>query len=69
MILVDRFEGEYAVCEENGCIINMDIRLFGEGVSEGDAVVMSENGVYVTDVEQTEALKEMVKDLSSKLFE
>lgn len=69
MILVNRFEGEYAVCEENGSIINVDVRLFGENVCEGDAVVMSTRGVYETDEGLTNALKDKVRTLSERLFE
>lgn len=68
MILVNRFEGEYAVCEENGSIINVDIRLFAENVQEGDAVAISQRGLYEVDEGLTSVLKQKAKDLSDGLF-
>ncbi len=68
MILVNRFEGEYAVCEENGSIINVDIRLFAENVQEGDAVAISQRGLYELDEGLTSALKQKAKELSDGLF-
>ncbi len=68
MLLVNRFEGEYAVCEENGSIINVDIRLFGDNVHEGDAVALSTRGLYELDEGLTNAIKEKTVKLSDRLF-
>ena len=52
-IVIDRFDGDYAVCETgSGCepVYVPRIRL-PAFASEGDALVLSEDGVYAIDAE------------------
>lgn len=53
MLIVDRIEGEYAVCETANGIKNILLALLPEGVRGGDVLVQTENG-YRIDREQTE---------------
>ena len=39
MIIVDRFENDFAVIEENGVTKNIPRSLLGDGVTEGSVIV------------------------------
>ena len=58
-IVIDRFDGDYAVCETgSGCepVYVPRIRL-PAFASEGDALVLSEDGVYASDAACTATLR------------
>jgi len=47
LLTIDRFEGEYAVCEtENGSMTNILISKIKGVPKEGDGICESENGEY-----------------------
>lgn len=52
-MVIDRFEGEYAVAESDGEIVNIHISELPENVSEGDVLVFTE-GRYAVDSRETE---------------
>lgn len=53
MLIVDRIEGEYAVCETANGIQSIPIALLPDGVRGGVVLVQTESG-YRIDQEQTE---------------
>lgn len=57
MIIVDRFEGKYAVLEENGEFKNVLRDFICKDVKEGDIVILKEN-IYYGDPLATEKRKE-----------
>lgn len=54
MLIVDRFEEDKAVVfdDEKRIILSRD--LLSPFVKEGDVITLSDNGVYITDKEQTD---------------
>jgi hypothetical protein len=66
--IVDRFEGEYAVCEtEQGEYVNIKRSMLPQCTAEGDILIW--NGKeYVLDAEATQVQKEKIKKLSKDLW-
>lgn len=61
MLIVDRFEGDYAVIENGeGVFINIDRKLL-KGIKEGDVIVLSSDCVYRVDKEATKKRKKDVE--------
>lgn len=66
-LVIDRFEGIYAVCEdEDGTMINIEKSTIEGNPIEGDIIVISENKIIVdqkaTNQRQKE-IEELTKDL------
>jgi len=69
MIIIDRFEKEYAVCErENMEMVNIPILYLPKGVKEGDCLDLV-NDKYVFNHEETERLKKEIEKLTEDLWE
>jgi hypothetical protein len=69
MLIVDRIENGYAVCEtEEQTIILLPLSKCSGPVREGDVLVETDD-VYRADPEQTEKLREESRTLSKDLFE
>ncbi|HZK56931.1 MAG TPA: DUF3006 domain-containing protein [Clostridia bacterium] len=68
MIVLDRYENDYAVIEMGNQIINVDKNLLEEGLKEGDILILKQ-GRYYKDEEATEARKKYMTDRFSKLWE
>ncbi|MDR1558296.1 MAG: DUF3006 domain-containing protein [Clostridiales bacterium] len=68
-MIVDRFEGGYAVCEdmETRKLREYPIESLPEGVAEGDVLVFEENGITIDRVE-TEARRERVRKMFKDLW-
>lgn len=66
MIIIDRFEGDIAVLETDGGMINVDRRLIPADSAEGD-VLRFENGAYVCDINATETRRAAVREKFNKL--
>lgn len=73
MLIIDRFEGEYAVCE----LSNNDSEItrilierdkLPESAKEGDVIVANGNG-YSIDDKQTSQRRNVIIGLSESLFE
>ena len=66
---VDRFEGEFAICEnrETGDFIDIPLSELPENVKEG-SILKFENGNYILDVEATRKKQEEIKNLVDNLF-
>ncbi|WP_346913928.1 DUF3006 domain-containing protein [Clostridium sp.] len=68
MIIIDRFEKEYAVCErENMEMINIPILYLPKGVKEGDCLDLV-NDKYVFNHKETERLKKEIEKLTEDLW-
>lgn len=68
-VVIDRFEGNYAVCEkENGEIINIEKDKIPNEAKEGDVLVIENNGIII-DKEETEKRKEEMKKLIDDIWE
>ena len=68
MWIVDRLEGEYAVCEkEDGSFSPVSLSLFDGPVREGDCVIQRQ-GRFQVDEDATKARREQMKRQFSHLF-
>ncbi len=65
MIIIDRIEGDFAVCECDGRMINIKTELISGDFSEGDCLRMS-GGVYITDASETDKRKRRATALLAK---
>lgn len=66
---IDRFEENFAVCEnlETGEFLNIQISDLPLNAKEG-SIIKFENGIYVLDIENTEAKQLEIKKLVDNLF-
>ncbi|MDR0462969.1 MAG: DUF3006 domain-containing protein [Pseudomonadales bacterium] len=71
MYIVDRVEGDVAVCENisSGEVVEIKLQNLPESVKEGDALVKTDDGKYVVDGDTTKKrLDEMTRRME-RLFE
>ena len=69
MYIVDRFEGEFAICEDSNKQMHPIKKTeLPSGVKEGDCIRYLEHG-YVIDVEATKERRDRIRKLMSSLFE
>ncbi|AJA48767.1 hypothetical protein CPAST_c27000 [Clostridium pasteurianum DSM 525 = ATCC 6013] len=66
-VIVDRFEGKYAVCEKEGNVmINIEKSQLPKGVKEGDVIIIESKNIYI-DLDETKyrrsKIKELIKDI------
>ncbi len=66
---IDRFEGEFAVCEnkQTSEMVNIKKSLLPENCKEGD-IIKFKNGVYLIDELATQNEKNEIKDMVNNLF-
>lgn len=66
---IDRFEGNFAVCENQttGEFINIPRILIDNSSKPGD-IIKKQNNKYITDIERTTKAKEEIKNLANSLF-
>ncbi len=68
-LIVDRFEGRYAVCEqEDRTMVNIEKSKLPKGTKEGDVLIMDEDSISLDHV-QTDQRKSDVKKLMDELWE
>lgn len=67
--VIDRLEGDYAVCEnrDTGEIINIEKSLLPEDIKEG-TVLKYENGNYIIDMETEEQIEKRVAQKMKNLW-
>ncbi len=66
--IVDRIEGEYAVCEaEDMSMHNISLSQLPLGLKEGSRLIF-ENGLYIDDDKNADR-RERINDLINKLWE
>lgn len=68
--IVDRFEGNYAICEdEDKVFVNIEHRLLPPEVKEGDCLIMNDDGSFSIDIKTTEDRKQVIQSKLDSLFE
>lgn len=65
MLIIDRFEGEYALIEMNRKIFHIPKVLLPKGAKEGDSIKVQ----ITVDKEATEKQKQAIGKLADSLFE
>ncbi len=67
-VVVDRFEGDYAVCEkEDRTMINVERKKLPSGVKEGDVLLIERD--YITiDIGHTDTRRNEVEKLMDELW-
>jgi hypothetical protein len=69
-LIIDRFEGLFAVCEQSDrTIINIERNLIPDNAQEGDCLVVDDSGKIYLDPDETHNRKEQIKKLMYDLFE
>jgi hypothetical protein len=68
MLMVDRFEGEYAILEDNNNHYEIKRSELPEDCKEGD-VIVTKDGFYVVDDEQTALRRQAILKLQRGLWE
>lgn len=68
MLVIDRFEGDYAVCEcETGEFVRIRRGLIEDDAHEGDILIWADNA-YLVDTAQTKLHNKRVHQKLSRLF-
>ena len=68
MIIVDRIEGAFAVCEmDDKSMQNIALSELPAGIKEGDMLAV-DNGTYVIDAKQTKERSERIAQKMNRLF-
>ena len=68
MIVLDRFEGNFAVIEEDGIIKNIPKELLDEKITEG-SVIVKKGDKYFLYEKNSAARREKISELQNSLFE
>ncbi len=65
---IDRFEGDYAVCEATDHrIVDIPFEELPEGASEGD-ILLYVDGCYIKDTDSMQKTKERIQEKMNKLI-
>ncbi|MBQ7758611.1 DUF3006 domain-containing protein [Anaerotignum sp.] len=67
--IVDRFEGDYAILLEGDAALEVVKAALAEGIAEGDAVSLGEDGIWRKDTAETEERKERIAKKMKALWE
>ncbi len=69
-LVIDRFEGEYAVCEdEEQRLVAVEIDELPPGVGEGSVLSISEEGKLLLNIEETERRRKRIAEKQRRIFE
>ena len=69
-LIIDRFEGKYAVCEkEDRSIMNIIVSSLPQGAVEGSCLILNEDGSILLDNEEFRKRKYNINKLMEDLFE
>lgn len=66
--IIDRFEGEFAVCEYEGGMVDIPKRLIPDNAKEG-SVLIKQGEVFVLDTETERALRNRIIEKQNRLWE
>lgn len=67
--IIDRFEGEFAVCElEDESFMDIERHLLPKGAKEGDTIVICDDCIEI-DVEATNRRRQAMEDLMADMWE
>ncbi|MBU3161543.1 DUF3006 domain-containing protein [Clostridium frigoris] len=68
-LIIDRFEGDYVVCEkEDRTMMDIKKSKIPSVAKEGDVLII-DNGVIIIDIEKTKKRKIEIKKLTKDLWE
>ncbi|NLK28116.1 MAG: DUF3006 domain-containing protein [Clostridiales bacterium] len=68
-LIIDRFEGNYAVCEgEDKTIVNIPKYKLPLDCKEGDCLILDSDGMYQKDVKTTQHRDNKIKEKLNRLF-
>ena len=62
--IVDRIEGNYAVCEVGEDIVNIKLEYLPKEVKEGDIIVYKDNEYYIDKTLKEERMKEILDKMN-----
>ena len=69
-LIIDRFEGEYAVCERaDKTMVDIPRKDLPCNIKEGDCIIINEDQSITVDEEETKARKKRIENLMASLFE
>ena len=69
-VIIDRFEGNYAVCEkENQEMIDIEKEKIPVGAKSGDSLIIGDNGIIVLDTVENENRKKRIEKLMEDMWE
>ncbi len=67
MMIIDRFEGDYAICEENGQMISIPSNMLPNGCREGSIIQLTNHGYELLDeASRREQMRQKMKSLFKK---
>lgn len=68
--VVDRIEGDYAVCEQDDeVIVNISLDLLPDGVGEGNVLCRLSDGSFAVDKDEEERRRNEILALTDDLFD
>ncbi len=68
-IIIDRFEGEIAVCEREDCsMINIDKSRLPKGARAGNILIVEDDGSIKIDVNEEIRRKEQILRMQQQIF-
>lgn len=68
--IIDRFEGDYAICEkEDKSFVNIKRHKLPKDAREGDFLMENDDGSFFIDIEATENRKRLIRKKLDSLFE
>lgn len=68
-LIIDRFEGDWAVCEqEDRVMINIERKRLPPRAVEGCCLLVQENGEILIDHEETKCRKDRISKMMENLF-
>jgi hypothetical protein len=69
MFVVDRFESDFAICEErNGKMVNIPKTELPPSAGEGDCLIEVSKGVCAVDADETAQRKKQISEKMSRIF-
>jgi hypothetical protein len=69
-LIIDRFEGNYAVCEQDdNTYVSIPKYKLPLDCKEGDSLYIDTDGMYHKDSESTRAKEKRIREKMSRLFE
>lgn len=68
-LIIDRFEGNYAICEdEERGIFAIEIVELPKGIEEGSVLNISDSGIISIDKKKTDDRREKIKNMQKDLW-
>jgi hypothetical protein len=69
-LIIDRFEGQYAVCEqEDRKMVDIEKKLLPDEAAEGSCIIIRDDGKILLDKNETGKRKDRISKLMDDLFE